>query len=56
MLNGLLCLDSKLDREFAVLAGDIGRGVNRMGSILSEIPQGRKGGVEENPDRWALGE
>jgi hypothetical protein len=43
MLNGLLCLDSKLDRE---LVEDIGRGYNRGGSISGLAPHGRKGGDE----------
>ena len=44
MLNGLLRLDSKLERE---LAEDTGRAYNRGGSISGLTPQGRNGGVEE---------
>lgn len=56
MLNGLLCLDSKLERVL-ILAEDAGRGCIK-GSMLGESPQGRKGGVGENPgwSVWELGE
>jgi hypothetical protein len=54
MLKGLLCLDSKLDRVVMLLA-DEARGYGRGGSISWDTPQGREGGVVENPDGRELG-
>jgi hypothetical protein len=44
MLKGLLCLDSKLDREVMLLAGETGRDINRGGSMSDVVAQGRNGG------------
>ena len=46
MLNGLLCLDSQLERV-DMLPEDGGRGNNRGGSIDVPLPKGRGAGWTE---------
>lgn len=50
MLNGLLFLDSKLDRLVRELPDEDGRGYSRGFSIPCAAPRERDGGVEGGPE------